>query len=127
MGIDPNTMPKQMRSCITPADRERLGITKTKQPREVTEQSRFAKWLKDEQLLPPAVWHKTNQKSTATRGCPDFIVVVAGRHLWFEFKRYGGELSPVQKFFHRRLREQGVEPFVVNTASEAAVIVQSYR
>jgi hypothetical protein len=27
-------------------------------------------------------------------GCPDFIVVVKGYHLWFEFKRYGGELSP---------------------------------
>jgi hypothetical protein len=49
------------------------------------------------------------------------------RHLWFEFKRYGGELSPVQKFFHRRLREQGVEPFIVNTAVDAAKIVQTYR
>ena len=62
-------MPEQMRSRIATADRERLGIQKTKQAREVSEQttarpgrafsgvmpdSRFAKWLKDEQLLPPA-------------------------------------------------------------------------
>jgi hypothetical protein len=109
MGIDPNSIPAHMQSCITPADRERLGITKPKQPREVTEQSQFAKWLTDEQLLPPAVWHKTNKASTATLGCPDFIVAVRGHHLWFEFKRYDGELSPVQRFFQSvRLKSSGL-------------------
>lgn len=76
MGIDQHSLPAHMQLCIAPPDRARLGITKTKQPREVTEQSKFAKWLTDEQLLPPAVWHRTNKASTATVGCPDLIVVV---------------------------------------------------
>lgn len=45
---------------------------------EAWEQRQFAAWLKEKQLLPPAVWHSVSKRSTGTVGCPDFIVPVAG-------------------------------------------------
>src|SRR5262245_4591399 len=73
--------------------------------RERDEQRQFANWC----LLHhyPFVWHSTYKRSTATVGCPDFIVGVNKTTLWIEFKRAGEDLTPDQEAFRRRLHEVG--------------------
>lgn len=93
---------------------------------EAWEQRQFAAWLKEKQLLPPAVWHSVAKRSTGTVGCPDFIVPVRGVVLWIEFKRPREELSPDQVLFARRLSEQGFTVFIARRYQEAIAKVEEY-
>jgi len=92
---------------------------------EIAEQREFAKWCADMGYRP--VWHKTNKRSTANVGTPDFIVAARGTTFWIEFKRPGEPLSPDQGAFKKQLEANGVQMFVVYSAIEAQAVIQKYR
>lgn len=92
---------------------------------ERKEQASFANWLLLKNLK-ARVWHKTNASSTATPGCPDFIVPVNGTTLWIEFKRPGFWLSDVQEEFKAALEEQGVRYYICYSALEAIELTRYF-
>jgi hypothetical protein len=91
---------------------------------EKKEQSQFANDLLRKGL--PYVWHSTARASTATPGCPDFILAIAGVTLWVEFKRPGYKLSEDQEKFRVALERQGIFLHVVYSADQAIKLVDSY-
>jgi hypothetical protein len=73
------------------------------------------------------VWHKTNARTGATLGTPDFIVPVHGIVLYIEFKRgpqFG--LSKDQEEFKAGLEEQDKRLYICYTALEAIELVRYY-
>lgn len=124
-----------MKHCMAEADRDALfGIgrslghlpsydsEKDTIPPEVVEQRNFAKACKDRGWR--AVWHKTNKRSTANVGCPDFIVGAYATTWWMEFKKPGEELRPDQAAFKKQLKQNGIEMYVVHSAAEAVAIIE---
>ena len=92
---------------------------------EREEQRQFASWLMLNGF-DGRVWHKTNVASTASPGCPDFIVPVNGITLWIEFKRAGYDLSPDQEKFRLALEKQGIRLYVVYSAFEAIELMRFF-
>ena len=84
---------------------------------ERTEQRLFAQELS--RLDFPFVWHRTDRKTAATLGTPDFIVGLNGQTLWIEFKALGGALSYEQTKFLARLGRQRIALHVCCGAAEA--------
>ena len=70
------------------------------------------------------VWHRTDKRSTANRGCPDFIVAAKNQTYWIEFKRVGEDLRPDQAAFKKELFQNGVVMHVVNSASQAVKLIE---
>lgn len=122
----------EMKRLMSPQDQVRYfalppePLPKAIEESEAWHQAQFAHWLKAKELLPPAVWHNTAKRTTGTIGCPDFIVPAAGCVLWLEFKLPGNELSPEQKLFALRLREQGGEVTIVYHFEAAIELLAKY-
>jgi hypothetical protein len=94
---------------------------------ERKEQRTFANWLllqNSEGRRIPFCWHATHTRSKASIGTPDFWVGVAGRGLWFEFKRDDScKLTPEQEEFRLACEAQRIEHHVVHSAAEAIRVV----
>jgi hypothetical protein len=86
---------------------------------ELKEQRHFANWLLLKGLMPPAIWHKTNKRSTGTVGTPDFVVPLNGLVLFMEFKRPGLGLSPDQEVYRLSLEKQRITLFICYSSGEA--------
>jgi hypothetical protein len=95
---------------------------------ERKEQGVFANWLllqNGEGRRIPFCWHVTHTRSKASPGTPDFWIGVAGRGLWFEFKRDDScKLTPEQKEFRDCCVCQGIEWYLVHSTQQAIEIVQ---
>lgn len=92
---------------------------------ERAEQKQFANYC----LLHdyPFSWHKTNVRSTATPGTPDFWVGVNRGSLWIEFKRdYSCTLSKAQEDFGKKLEAQGFALYIVYSSAEAIELVKYF-
>jgi hypothetical protein len=89
---------------------------------EAIEQANFALACKERGWR--HVWHRTDKRSTANRGCPDFIVGAKGTTYWIEFKREGEDLRPDQAAFRKQLAHNGVLMHVVNSAAEAVALIE---
>jgi hypothetical protein len=93
---------------------------------ERTEQKQFANWCLLNEL--PFSWHKTNIRSTATPGTPDFWVGVNRMSLWIEFKRdHTCKLSEAQEDFGQKLARQRMTLYVVYSAAEATELVKLFQ
>ena len=88
---------------------------------EREEQRLFAREL--ERFRLPYYWHRTDKRTGATVGTPDFIVGVAGETLWIEFKAPGGVLSNAQIEFATRLGVQGLRLHICRSATEAVKLL----
>jgi VRR-NUC domain-containing protein len=88
-------------------------------------QRQFANWCLDKGYR--HVWHGTHKRSTANRGCPDFIIAAKGTTFWIEFKRPGEDLSPDQSVFKKELEKNGVIMYVVYSAFEAIALIEKYE
>jgi hypothetical protein len=98
---------------------------KTKQPREVTEQSQFANWLLLQNSKGADIfeWHPLHTRSKTTPGCFDFWVGVS-TGIWIEFKRDRTcKLSDEQAEFRRKCEKRGIPAYVVYSAEEAIELV----
>ena len=95
---------------------------------ERKQQGEFASWLQLQNSKGrkiPFCWHVTHTRSKATPGTPDFFVGVAGRGLWFEFKRNDTcKLTPEQEEFRSACETQRIEWHLVHTAQQAIDIVE---
>lgn len=76
-------------------------------------------------LVKRAGWLTWKLAPTET-GMPDRIVIAPGGHVWMvELKREcGGEISPRQKYVHRRVRALGVPVYVLAGKKAVDVWVQ---
>jgi len=75
----------------------------------------------------PFVWHSTAHRSKASPGTPDFIVGIAGKVLFIEFKRdYSCQLSPDQQEFCENCLAQQLIFKVVYSAGEAIKLVEEF-
>jgi|SRR6516225_7454843 hypothetical protein len=124
-------LPENILKCLSPADRAKLGVggltaaeavAKANKRLEREEQRIFAGALTRWEL--PFYWHRTDKPTGAIAGLPDFIVGLAGKTLWIEFKAKGRLLSPEQSLFRARLGAQGVTLHIVHDAAEAIRLVK---
>jgi len=90
---------------------------------ERDEQRQFGNWCLLHNL--PFVWHATHKRSSANLGVPDFIVGVAGKVLFIEFKRdYTCQLSKDQQEFAEKCLAQGLVYKIVYSCGEAIKLVE---
>ena len=129
MGLS-GPLPEHLLRCMDPKDRVHLGkagltakeATAVAQKRlEREEQRIFARELTRLEL--PFCWDRTDKRTGATLGVPDFIVGVAGVTLWIEFKALGGTLSLEQTKFLIRLGRQRLALHVCRSAAEAIKLI----
>ena len=73
------------------------------------------------------VWHGMHKRSTANRGCPDFIVAARGHTFWIEFKKPGEDLSPDQATFKIELAQNGIQMYTVFSADEAVQVIEQFN
>ena len=60
----------------------------------------------------------------AAAGWPDDLFVTwEGAHIWVEFKRPGGEASPLQKHVHEQMRERGCIVAVVDSGEKFTAVL----
>lgn len=76
-----------------------------------------AKWLRERGI--PFIHNRSDQRSTATEGAPDFTIAVGqGRTVFIEYKTKTGKLSPKQQEWHFLARRVGVEVYVFRSMEE---------
>lgn len=68
--------------------------------------------------LEKAGWMVIHLIQTNTNGCPDTLIIRAGRYIWIEFKIPGEEPRKLQEYRHGQLRKQGAEVRVVHYESD---------
>jgi hypothetical protein len=73
------------------------------------------------------VWHGMHKRSTANRGCPDFIVGAYAQSFWIEFKKPGEDLSPDQKLFRSQLADNGITMYTCFSWREAVDLIEQHR
>jgi hypothetical protein len=137
--IRPDEVPPAMRRCMSPEDQARYNPTTpgihppyeqdhhpvpVNDSPEKVEQSSFANWCLLQGYRP--LWHSTHRRSTANRGCPDFVVAAKGTTFWIEFKRPGFDLSIDQRTFFDELKANGVQPYLVYGCAEAIALIEQY-
>lgn len=61
-------------------------------------------------------WSKVIQ--TSTNGFPDTIALRGGRAVFIEWKREGKEPDDLQKYVHKKIREQGFEVIVADSMDD---------
>lgn len=61
--------------------------------------------------------------SPAHRGVPDRIVLYRGKVYFVEVKKDDGRLSSLQKIEHERIREQGLDVFVVWNTEDVDIFI----
>jgi hypothetical protein len=88
---------------------------------ERTEQKDFANWCLGRGYW--YLWHATHKKSTASKGCPDFGVIVNGKTYWIEFKLPGSDLSKDQKENRALMEKNGGTYFIAYSSHEAMRII----
>lgn len=58
------------------------------------------------------------------RSWPDRLIISPnGRVAWIEFKKPGGEATPLQAAFHRKLRDMGHHPIVVDDVAYGKQVI----
>lgn len=62
--------------------------------------------------------------SPAHRGVPDRIVIYNGKVHFVEVKQDNGRLSSLQKIEHERIREQGLDVFVVWSTEDVDTFIE---
>lgn len=60
--------------------------------------------------------------SSTTRGLPDRIIHYQGVTVYCELKTIVGKLSLYQKYIHNKLRDQGVQVYVIRTPKEVKAL-----
>ena len=120
---------------MDPKDRQSLGIVgltnqeagqKPRRRREADEQGLFANWLKlqKEKGLLEYVWHRTDKRSTATVGTPDFIVALpSGKTLWIEMKSEGNQPTVEQTQTLENLARLAHSASICHSAADAIALV----
>lgn len=61
--------------------------------------------------------------SPAHRGVPDRIVLYRGKVYFVEVKKDNGRLSSLQKIEHEKIREQGLDVFVVWNTEDVDIFI----
>jgi hypothetical protein len=125
-------LPEHILQRMSAKDRAMLGpggltapeaITSAQKRWEREEQRIFARELNRLEL--PFCWHRTDKRSRATLGCPDFIVGCAGKTVWIEFKVEGGTLSDEQTKFSTCLSRQRLQLHICHGAAEAIKLIKN--
>lgn len=62
--------------------------------------------------------------SPAHRGVPDRIVLYAGKVYFVEVKKDDGRLSSLQRIEHEKIREQGLDVFVVWNTEDVDTFIE---
>lgn len=62
--------------------------------------------------------------SPAHRGVPDRIVLYSGKVYFVEVKKDDGRLSSLQKIEHEKIREQGLDVFVVWSTEDVDTFIE---
>jgi hypothetical protein len=88
---------------------------------ERDEQKAFARWCLSRGYT--YIWHATHQKSTATKGTPDFIVTAHGEDYFIEFKLPGASLSKDQQEFRESREMNGRIYYIAFSCHEAMRII----
>jgi hypothetical protein len=123
MGIKWNDLNEYQQSLAEPVSpRAQILRTAHRLEPEAVEQANFAIACKERGWR--CVWHRTDKRSTANRGCPDFIVAARGITFWIEFKRPGQDLRPDQAAFKKQLAQNEVAMHVVTTADQAVALIE---
>lgn len=66
---------------------------------------------------------RTDKRSTAACGVPDFVCLYGGRYALVEFKTESGKLTKAQKEWHDTARLNGVSVLVTSSFKEATLYV----
>lgn len=84
---------------------------------------KYLKWLQGEG---EQVFFEKRQAGgfTYRKGIPDLYVVVKGTHIEFEIKRVGGEPTPMQIMWQRKLKVWGVQSYIVESVKEVKAIIE---
>lgn len=61
--------------------------------------------------------------SPQRRSVPDRVFVFKGKVFFIEFKRFGEKPTPAQAIEHQKLRDHGVEVFVVDNVPQGKTIL----
>jgi hypothetical protein len=136
MGWRRDQLTPEILRCMSPEDQKKYGPGIHPDYKDdphppvntgVTEakiQHDFAAICKDKGWRP--VWHRMHKRSTANRGCPDFIVGAYGQSWWIEFKKPGEDLSPDQKVFSMQLAQNGIQMYTCFSWREAEQVIEQY-
>lgn len=65
---------------------------------------------------PNAIVWKLADRSLS--GIPDILFIHKGRVVWFEVKIYGKKPTEIQKYVGEKLKENGVEWYIVHSVDE---------
>lgn len=68
-------------------------------------------------------WLTYKFTSPGVRGVPDRIFIKNGRLIFVEFKSEDGQLSKLQNIQIQKLREHGMEVFVINNVPDGKAIL----
>lgn len=68
-------------------------------------------------------WHRTDKRSTAAPGTPDFIICYHGHYVALEVKVGGGKLTPEQEEALSKIRKCGGVAHVVRSLHDVRVIL----
>ena len=63
-------------------------------------------------------WEVIHLIQTSKNGIPDILALRAAKAVFIEFKQPGKRPEPLQKYRHRKLREQGFEVIVAKQLSD---------
>jgi VRR-NUC domain len=117
---------------MSPEDRARYApeIAEPEKPKppmtERKEQGILWNWLLQHSYL--ASWHRTDRRTGAVLGVPDFIIPLKdGITVWMELKVAGGRLSKEQEQYRDYLRAHGHHYYLCFSAGEAIRILGRYE
>jgi VRR-NUC domain-containing protein len=117
---------------MSPEDRAHFApeVAEPEKPKppmtERKEQGTLWNWLLQHSYL--ASWHRTDRRTGAVLGVPDFIIPLRnGITVWMELKIAGGRLSKEQEQFRDYLRANGHHYYLCFSADEAIRILHRYE
>ena len=85
-------------------------------------QNRIIKYLK--QTYPNAIVFKLTEETLC--GIPDVLFIHGGRTIFFEVKKPGGNIRPLQVSVIRRINENGGEAGIVYSVEDMQKFIQSF-
>jgi hypothetical protein len=124
MGWDSTSLPEHVRRLIPKAERKKLGTptnedvareSAAKSEKEL--QRQIYNYLRTREIEP--CWHRTDKRSTATIGWPDFTFAHNGIPFAWEVKLETGKLEPEQKALAPKLVANGWHYAIIRSLDEA--------
>jgi len=85
-------------------------------------QAAILKHLK--KTYPGAVVYKLTEETNC--GIPDVLFIWAGRTIFFEVKRTGGSIKPLQTHVIKRINDNGGEAVIVYSVADVEKFIKSY-